>query len=288
MGGSGAITAKMVQAADSIADALVYKVAPRISKTHHDFPHEIRNSVGRVLREDHLPANKLDRFVRGPAPKRFERQSGQVEAGAGSGVRSHPLRGLWLERKVPADSIDPFTSIMDLPHRDAAAVAHSMGKRIEGVDYVDTRRQAEAWLRSHAVQKGSPTADSPLYFKLVSDDGTFPPPEGSVVIRIPADSIPVEHLTFTVEDSFFHYQLVAGIRAGNTPPGLVPHIIHGVDADTAMDFAGVHRDYLDAVHAGRYIEAQLWSRDDPILAQARMRFQEGIPADRTIVVHPAP
>ncbi|WP_459547821.1 hypothetical protein [Nocardia sp. X0981] len=177
---------------------------------------------------------------------------------------------------------------MDLPHNEAAEIAHKMGKRIEGADYVDTRKQAEAWLRSHAAEKGNPTADSPLYFKLVSEQGTYSPPEGSVVIRIPADSIPAERLTFTVEDSFFNYQIVAGTPASNTPEGLVPRVIHGVDADTSIDFDGEHRNYLDAVHNGRYIEAQVWSRDEPILTEARMQFREGIPADRTITVESAP
>ncbi|MFC9432409.1 hypothetical protein [Nocardia sp. NPDC057030] len=100
-----------------------------------------------------------------------------IESGVGSGCPPHPFRGLWLERKVPADSLDPFASIMDLPHNEAAEIAHKMGKRIEGADYVDTRKQAEAWLRSHAAEKGNPTADSPLYFKLVSEQGTYPPPK---------------------------------------------------------------------------------------------------------------
>ncbi|MCX4093796.1 hypothetical protein [Nocardia sp. alder85J] len=203
-----------------------------------------------------------------------------------SGARPHPLRGLWLERKVPADSADPFTSIMDLPHDEAAAVAERMGKRIENADYVDTRTQAEAWLRSHAAMKGSPSAHSPLYFKLVSEQGTYPAQEGSVVIRIPADSIPAEHLTLTVEDSFFNYQMVAGTPASNLPEGLVPRVVHGVDADTALALDTTHRDYLDAARPGRYIEAQVWSRDAPILAVARAEFRAGIPADRVITVRP--
>ncbi|WP_280423596.1 hypothetical protein [Nocardia carnea] len=317
MGGSGggAITAKMLQAAERIAEALVYKAAPQISKRRQAFPHEIRNALQRFQHEDEQLAPKTNKVgsaarlrritaaehsesgasaqgqVRGTDPDRFERQPDNVDSGetsVGSGSRPHPLRGLWLERKVPADSIDPFVSIMDLPHDQAAEVAHKMGKRIADADYVDIRKQAEAWLRSHAAEKGDPSPDNPLYFKLVSEQGTYPPPEGSVVIRIPADSIPAERLTFTIEDSFFNYQIVAGMPASNTPDGLVPRIIHGVDADTSLDFDGEHRNYLDAVQNGRYIEAQVWSRDDPILAEARMRFREGIPTDRTIIVESAP
>jgi hypothetical protein len=206
----------------------------------------------------------------------------------GPGTAPHPLRGLWLERKVQADtSIDPFTSIMDLPDDEAARIAYAMGKRFDG-DYVAYRREIESWLRSKAAEKGNPSGAGPLYFKLVSEQATYPAREGSAVIRIPADSIPVEHLTFTVDDSFYHYLTLRGVSGQGAPEGLVPHVISGVDAGTALDFEGRHRDFLFAVDGSRYIEAQIWSRDDPILAEARRQFQAGIPADRTITVHPAP
>ncbi|MEU7763532.1 hypothetical protein AB0B25_00170 [Nocardia sp. NPDC049190] len=249
---------------------------------------ELRHAMRRYERaEEHgvqqVAASARD-VERPPHPGNVE----SIERGVGSASRPHPLRGLWLERRVPADSIDPFTSIMDLPHNEAAEIARKMGRRVEGADYVDFRKQAEAWLRSHAMEKGNPTTDSPLYFNLVSEQGASPPTEISVIIRIPADSIPAEHLTFTIEDNFFNYQIVAGMPASNTPEGLVPRIIHGVDADTSIDFDGEHRNYLDLVENGRYIEAQIWSRDDPILAEARVKFQEGIPADRTITVESTP
>lgn len=215
--------------------------------------------------------------------------SANTGSGADSSSRPHPLQGLWLERRVRADtSIDPFTSIMDLPHDEAQRIANEMGKRFDG-DYVTYRQEVESWLRSKAVQKGNPSSDSPLYFKLLSEQGsTYPLREGSAVIRIPAESIPVEHLTLTVDDSFFNYQSLTGAPASNTPDGLVPQVISGQDADDALDFEGQHRDFLLAANSGRYIEAQVWSRDDPILAEARRQFQAGIPADRIITVTPSP
>lgn len=179
--------------------------------------HEKIDTVGRAAHTDRGAAGEHPESgasaqvpVGGPDPNRFEADPGEVEggeSGAGSASRPHPLRGLWLERRVPADSIDPFTSIMDLPREEAAAIAHKRGTRIANADYVDIRKQVEAWLRSYAVEKGEPIADNPLYFKLVSEQGTYPPAEGSVAIRIPADSIPTERLTFTIEDSFFNYQM---------------------------------------------------------------------------------
>lgn len=273
---------------DDLDELLSRRVGTHLPAEYKSDAAELRTAMRRFEGADEHDGKQIAASAREVERSSHPGNVESLESGVGSGSRPHPLRGLWLERKVPADSLDPFTSIMDLPHNEAAEIAHNMGKRIEGADYVDTRKQAEAWLRSHAAEKGNPTADNPLYFKLVSEQGTYPPPEGSVVIRIPADSIPAERLTFTVEDSFFNYQIVAGTPASNTPEGLVPRVIHGVDADTSIDFDGEHRNYLNAVHNGRYIEAQVWSRDEPILTEARMQFREGIPADRTITVESAP
>ncbi|MFQ6398568.1 hypothetical protein ACLMAJ_34670 [Nocardia sp. KC 131] len=50
--GDGEIIAEMVRTAERIADALVYKAAPYISETHHEFPHEILNTLRRIQHED--------------------------------------------------------------------------------------------------------------------------------------------------------------------------------------------------------------------------------------------
>ncbi|WP_280442745.1 GNAT family N-acetyltransferase [Nocardia brasiliensis] len=42
----------MLQAAKRIADALVGKAAPKISKSHHEFPDEIRDGLGRITHKD--------------------------------------------------------------------------------------------------------------------------------------------------------------------------------------------------------------------------------------------
>ncbi|MGW4718970.1 CHAP domain-containing protein [Nocardia sp. NPDC004260] len=57
----------MLEAAERIADAIVYKAAPQISKTHHEFPHQIRNCLGRIQHEDERLATGLDRI--GPAAR---------------------------------------------------------------------------------------------------------------------------------------------------------------------------------------------------------------------------
>lgn len=65
--GDGAITAEMIQAAERIGDAIIYKAAPRISKIHHEFPHEIRNHLERVRHEDEQLAREIERTGHEPS-----------------------------------------------------------------------------------------------------------------------------------------------------------------------------------------------------------------------------
>lgn len=213
--------------------------------------------------------------------------SGSADADTGSEARPHPFRGLWLERRVSADTtLNPFGSILDFPDEEAARIAEEMGKRVDG-DYVTIRKAAEAWLRSHNTSNRDSTEPA-VYFKLVKEPGTYPFSEKSATICIPADSIPAEHMTITIEDSFFHYQMVSGNPPGNTPEGFVPGVISGDELYGAVDFDGEHRDYRGTLAGGngRYIEAQVWNRDVPVLAEVRRRFETGLPADRLLIVEP--
>ncbi|NUP26717.1 MAG: hypothetical protein HOQ44_08490 [Nocardia sp.] len=54
-----------------------------------------------------------------------------------------------------------------------------------------------------------------------------------------------------------------------------------------IDFDGEHRSFrgsLDGGTPGRYIEVQVWSRDQPVLDEARRRFESELPENRTLVV----
>ncbi|WP_157106091.1 hypothetical protein [Nocardia sienata] len=182
-------------------------------------------------------------------------------------------------------SYDPFTSIMDLPDAEARRVAALMGKRVDG-DYLAMRRATESWLRPDTVAPDT----VPLYFKLVDAPGTYRYPESFATLCIPADSIPAAHMTLTVDDSFFHYQMMIGAPADNTPAGLVPRVVNGTDAHDLIDFDGEHREHRGplAGGAGRYIEVQVWDRNAPILEEARRRFEAGIPEDRLLILGPGP
>ncbi|MGW1742808.1 hypothetical protein ACWCPQ_28830 [Nocardia sp. NPDC001965] len=71
------------------------------------------------------------------------------------------------------------------------------------------------------------------------------------------------------------------------PDGLVPRVFSSSDAPGTIDFDGEHRSFrgpLDGGTPGRYIEVQVWSRDEPVLEEARRRFESGLPEDRTLVV----
>ncbi|MEV6432047.1 hypothetical protein [Nocardia sp. NPDC051463] len=93
MGGSGhgAITAEMVQAANRVAEALVYKAALQISKVHREFSHEIPNSLERFQHKDEHLAREIDRIRNGPAA-RTDRDTVTEHPESGANTRG-PVRG---------------------------------------------------------------------------------------------------------------------------------------------------------------------------------------------------
>ncbi|WP_330228510.1 hypothetical protein OHA40_20505 [Nocardia sp. NBC_00508] len=65
--GGGEIIAKILQAAKRIADGVVGRAAPRISETHHEFPHAIWDGLAQVKHKDEQLAPEFDRI--GPAAR---------------------------------------------------------------------------------------------------------------------------------------------------------------------------------------------------------------------------
>ena len=106
--GEGAITAEMVQAAQRIADALVYKAAPYISKTHHEFPHEIRNTLKRFQHEGERLAPEIDRVGPDVHTDRDTAVRGVVAASEDGG-REVAAAGRHLT-EASATRIDPASS----------------------------------------------------------------------------------------------------------------------------------------------------------------------------------
>lgn len=98
--GDGAIIAKMLEASERIADAIVYKAAPRISKTHHEFPHKIKNHW--IQHEDQQLAYEFDKI--GPAarctPAHTDRNT-TAEHPTPDEIAAHIARTGW--------AIDPIT-----------------------------------------------------------------------------------------------------------------------------------------------------------------------------------
>ncbi|WP_328400905.1 hypothetical protein [Nocardia sp. NBC_00403] len=89
--GDSAIIAKMVQAAERIADTLVYKASIRISETHHEFPHEIRNTLGRIRHEGEHIASEIHKIKIGPAAH-TDRDAATEHPESGASMRG-PVHG---------------------------------------------------------------------------------------------------------------------------------------------------------------------------------------------------
>lgn len=137
--------------------------------------------------------------------------------------RDHPLTDLWLVRKsLRAPHIEHFKSVMDcVDHEEASRLAYEAGKRFDG-DYITERRAIEAWMREEAKAKGLSLPDTPpLYFRL------YPQPlttidKDRLLINIPADAVPADAVTFTVEDSFHNYAQLQGRPNGDF--GIEPEV----------------------------------------------------------------
>jgi hypothetical protein len=175
-----------------------------------------------------------------------------------SEIEYHPLAGLWLVRKsVRAPHIDHFKSVMDCAdHGEASRLAHDAGKRFDG-DYIIERQAIEAWIREEALAKGLTLPDAPpLYFYL------YPQPimttsKDRLLINIPAHTVPVNAMTFTVEDSFHNYAQLQGRPNGDF--GIEPAVLTA--HEIAAKLKGAFPEHLDGRVFDRYIEGQLWQRD---------------------------
>ncbi|MEU7633044.1 aminoglycoside phosphotransferase family protein [Nocardia sp. NPDC049220] len=112
MGGSGVdeIIAEMLQAAERIAAALVYKAAPYISETHHEFPHGILNTFERVQHEDERLAPEI--YGVGP-DARAERNTTAEHPESGVDARG-PVH----EPDPTAEEGSPDSSIEEQIHRN--------------------------------------------------------------------------------------------------------------------------------------------------------------------------
>jgi len=143
----------------------------------------------------------------------------------------HPLKGLWLLRygrdepgldhtmsilDAPADTatvnnadayIEHIARLLELSPLDRSKMPKDPpGRRAYADNYIAVRGEMDGYLESRARLKGvAPENGRPLYFILHHDRNPDPPlMEGKVMIAIPAENVPVDRLTLTVDDSFYN------------------------------------------------------------------------------------
>lgn len=142
------------------------------------------------------------------------------------------------------------------------------GKRFPG-DYIAYRAKVEGWLRAEGRKKGQECAGNvcPLYFRL------YTKPAGSLgedftTLNIRADSIPAEHMTFTLEDSFHNYMILDPPDGQTAFLDLEPRVFSAQEVRSLIDNDGFP-EHLDGGSVKSYIEAQIWLRDAPVFDRAR-------------------
>ncbi|TDC89285.1 hypothetical protein E1292_44665 [Nonomuraea deserti] len=197
-------------------------------------------------------------------------QQSVVENASARTAEAHPLRGLWLASRYPAGAdIDPFKFIMDLVDRGKAeGLMVATGKRFPG-DYIAYRAKVENWLRAEGRKKGQECADNvyPLYFRLYTKPaGSLG--EGFTTLNMRAESIPAEHMTFTLEDSFNNYMILDPPDGQTAFLDLEPRVFSAQEVRSLIDQDGFP-EHLDGGSVKSYIEVQVWLRDAPVFDRAR-------------------
>lgn len=195
----------------------------------------------------------------------------------------HPLTDLWLVRKsLRAPHIEHFKSVMDCEdHEEASRLAYDAGKRFDG-DYIAERRAIEAWMREEAFAKGLSLPDTPpLYFRLCPKPSTIAE-ENRLLINIPAHSVPVDTMTFTIEDSFHNYAQLQG--RPNDDFGIEPKVLTAYEV--AAQFKEAFPDYLDGRIPNRYVEGQLWQRDIPVLRLGQEAVAAALAGNGVVLISP--
>lgn len=140
-------------------------------------------------------------------------------------------------------------------------LAYAAGKRFDG-DYIEERRNIETWMRAEAAFKGLMLPDvPPLYFRLYPQPVTTPE-KGSIFINLSADTVSTKSVTFTIEDSFHNYAQLCGRPNGDF--GITPRVLTVNEIISELD-ENNFPEHLDGRETGRYIEAQLWRRDEAVL-----------------------
>lgn len=125
--GGGEIIASMLQAAKRIVDALAGKAVPRVSETHHEFPHTIRDGLGRIQHQDRQRVPEFE----------------HLESGAGA---REPVRG----RDPSAEN-----GFLDLPLEvQIRALEKEMGIRTDAQRALELSLYMEDKLRDIALISG--------------------------------------------------------------------------------------------------------------------------------------
>ncbi|WP_442811463.1 WXG100-like domain-containing protein [Streptosporangium sp. NBC_01756] len=227
------------------------------------FRREIERFFGESLLRGVEPP--LRRILGARGPKRHLAENASMDSPRGA----HPLKGLWLTRRsVAGEGIDPFKSVVDqADRREAERIIAAAGKTFDG-DYLEYRRRIEEWLRTEGRNRGQELdgVSSPLYFRL------YPEPagaaEGRIVINIPAESVPSEKLTITLEDSFHNYEHLDPDRECKIPDPPVPRVLDPGEMRSIIDTDGFPG-HFDGRSDQRYIEVQVWSRDVPAFERVK-------------------
>ena len=141
-------------------------------------------------------------------------------------IAEHPLKGLYLLR-YGSDDLDPAASILDEPksplgpdeyvdHVAALLEASPLGRKMPAepaarraytLSYINERKEMDSHLHTEARLKGiEPEHPNPLHFILHHSPSPDPPlMSGKVMVRIPAEHIPLSLISFTVDDSFYNF-----------------------------------------------------------------------------------
>ncbi|MEU1981372.1 hypothetical protein [Nocardia sp. NPDC019395] len=272
MGGPGGeIIAKMLQAAGRIADTVVYKAAPQISKTHREFPHEVQNHLERVRFSEEQCGVELDRIRPAVATGRET----TAEHAAPDEITAHVARTGWATDPImlrahttdagtviPPRSISEATANVPPPFdprtfRSRAGLIELFqmnidnGVRLDRLEpltpinphynchgYTFSRDGAAGWLGGSWVD----TILSDNGFRRISDTGSAVP--GDVVIYRNSDSVVT------------HSGVVADVTSGevsvdskHSPLSVVRHRIHEVTEMYGSDVTVYRTDRPD----GRFL-----------------------------------